>query len=79
MNVLGPGMVLDLEHLTNEVAHIREQGVAITPEHLKISDRATICMPYHKMMDILEEDRLADQEVRLHAPRHRPGVRRPSI
>ena len=48
VNVLGPGMVLDLEHLTNEVAHIREQGVAITPEHLKISDRATICMPYHK-------------------------------
>ena len=40
VNVLGPGMVLDLEHLTNEVAHIREQGVAITPEHLKISDRA---------------------------------------
>ena len=71
VNVLGPGMVLDLEHLTNEVAHIREQGVAITPEHLKISDRATICMPYHKMMDILEEDRLGGQEVRLHAPRHR--------
>ena len=62
VNVLGPGMVLDLEHLTNEVAHIREQGVAITPEHLKISDRATICMPYHKMMDILEEDRLADKK-----------------
>ena len=62
VNVLGPGMVLDLEDLTNEVAHIREQGVAITPEHLKISDRATICMPYHKMMDILEEDRLADKK-----------------
>ena len=62
VNVLGPGMVLDLEHLTNEVAHIREQGVAITPEHLKISDRATICMPYHKMMDMLEEDRLADKK-----------------
>ena len=62
VNVLGPGMVLDLEHLTKEVAHIREQGVEITPEHLKISDSATICMPYHKMMDILEEDRLADKK-----------------
>ena len=62
VNVLGPGMVLDLEHLTKEVAHIRAQGVEISPEHLKISDRATICMPYHKMMDILEEDRLADKK-----------------
>ena len=42
VNVLGPGMVLDLEHLTKEVAHIRAQGVEISPEHLKISDRATI-------------------------------------
>ena len=62
VNVLGPGMVLDLEHLTHEVEKLREHGIEITPEHLKISDRATICMPYHKMMDILEEDRLADKK-----------------
>ena len=29
---------------------------------LKISDRATICMPYHKLLDCLEEDRLADKK-----------------
>ena len=62
VNVLGPGMVLDMEHLTNEVAKLRSQGVSITPKNLKISDRATICMPYHKMMDILEEERLADKK-----------------
>ncbi len=62
VNVMGPGMVIDLEHLTNEIAKLREKGIEITPDHLVISDRATICMPYHKMMDILEEERLADKK-----------------
>ncbi len=62
VNVLGPGIVIDLEHLFNEVARLRDSGIAITPDHLKISDRATICMPYHKLLDGLEEDRLGDKK-----------------
>ena len=62
VNVLGPGMVIDLEHLSKEVAALREKGISITPDNLVISDRATICMPYHKMMDIIEEERLADKK-----------------
>ena len=60
VNVLGTGMVIDVKHLFNEVKKLREQGVKITPENLKISDRATICMPYHVLLDGLEEDRLGD-------------------
>ncbi|MDY5948995.1 MAG: adenylosuccinate synthase [Oscillospiraceae bacterium] len=60
VNIMGNGMVIDLEHLFGEVSRLREGGIEITPEHLKISDRATICMPYHKLLDILEEDRLGD-------------------
>ena len=62
VNVMGPGMVIDVEHLSGEVARLREGGIKVTPEHLKISDKATICMPYHKLLDILEEDRLADKK-----------------
>ena len=62
VNVLGPGIVIDLEHLYGEVQNLLEAGIEVTPEHLKISDRATICMPYHKLMDCLEEDRLADKK-----------------
>lgn len=62
VNVLGPGIVIDLEHLYNEVEKLRKAGISITPDHLKISDRATICMPYHKLMDCLEEDRLGDKK-----------------
>ena len=62
VNILGPGIVIDLEHLYGEVRKLSEKGVAVTPDHLKISDRATICMPYHKLMDCLEEDRLQDKK-----------------
>ena len=62
VNVLGPGIVIDLEHLYGEAQRLREGGIEITPEHLKISDRATICMPYHKLLDCLEEDRLGDKK-----------------
>ena len=62
VNVLGPGIVIDLEHLYGEAQRLREGGIEVTPEHLKISDRATICMPYHKLLDGLEEDRLGDKK-----------------
>ena len=62
VNIMGPGMAIDLEHLCTEVQHLRDGGVEITPEHLKISSRATICMPYHKLLDGLEEDRLAGKK-----------------
>ena len=62
VNVLGPGMVIDLEHLCGEAERLRQGGIPITPENLKISSRATICMPYHKLLDCLEEDRLAGKK-----------------
>ena len=59
VNVLGGGTVIDIGHLVNEIAALRKAGITVTPENLKISDRATICMPYHRLQDCLEEDRLA--------------------
>ena len=61
-NVLGPGIVIDLEHLWNEVRSLEEAGIGISPEHLILSDRATICLPFHKLLDCLEEDRLGDRK-----------------
>jgi len=62
VNVMGGGMVVDLEHLCGEVKVLKEKGIEITPDNLKISDKAFICMPYHKKQDILEEERLADKK-----------------
>lgn len=57
--VLGDGMVVDLEHLASEIQSIRDKGVAVGPVNLKLSARATISMPWHRVQDELEEARLA--------------------
>ena len=59
--VLGAGMVIDLDHLSREIDAIEERGVKVDPENLKLSDKATISMPWHKVQDGLEEDRLAQK------------------
>ena len=58
VNVMGPGMVIDLKHLCNEIERLREGGIEISPANLKISDKAVITMPYNVLQDIMEEDRL---------------------
>lgn len=62
VNIMGNGMVIDIEHLVGEIGKLTEKGIKITPDNLKISDKAIICMPYHKAQDIMEEERLADKK-----------------
>ena len=62
VNVMGSGMVIDIEHLCGEIETLTSRGIKITPDNLKLSDRATICMPYHVILDSLEEDRLKDKK-----------------
>ena len=62
VNILGNGVALDLESLSKEIDTITSQGVAITPDNLKISDRASLLLPWHRELDGLEEARLADKK-----------------
>ena len=62
VNVLGNGVVIDLESLWGEITSLREAGVSVTPENFKISDRATIVFPFHRAQDGLEEARLKDRK-----------------
>lgn len=62
VNVMGNGMVIDIEHLCGEIERLTSRGIKITPDNLKISDRAVICMPYHVLLDSLEEERLKDKK-----------------
>ena len=61
-NVLAPGMVIDLEHLHGEIASLEDAGISFSPEHLLISSRASICMPYHSLLDRMEETRLGNRK-----------------
>ena len=62
VNVLGNGVALDPENLLLEIEDIVSKGVPITPENLKISDRASILLPWHRDLDALEEARLKDKK-----------------
>lgn len=55
--VLGPGMVISPAALTKEIEDVKATGVAV---NLRISDRATLCLPLHALEDTLEEQRLGD-------------------
>ena len=62
VNILGNGVALDPENLLSEMKAVTDQGVPITPENLKISDHASLLLPWHRDLDELEERRLADKQ-----------------
>ena len=62
VNILGNGVALDAENLWNEIETVRGEGVAVSPENLMISDRASLLLPWHRQLDALEEARLASHK-----------------
>ncbi|MBQ9032194.1 MAG: adenylosuccinate synthase [Parasporobacterium sp.] len=62
MNILGNGVAVDLESLWDEMTTVMDQGISLTPENFRISDRASLLLPWHRMLDGLEEARLKDKK-----------------
>ncbi len=62
MNVLGNGVALDCESLWNEIQEVSAKGVPVTPDNLRVSDRASLLLPWHRELDGLEEARLKDKK-----------------
>ncbi|MFO8110306.1 MAG: adenylosuccinate synthase [Thermoplasmata archaeon] len=52
--VIGNGLVVDPKVLIEEIEGLRERG--ISADNLIISDRAHVIMPYHRKMDVVEEN-----------------------
>jgi len=58
VDVLGPGVALDVDALRAELALLAERGL---PEPaLLVSDRAQVVLPHHPELDRLEEERLGE-------------------
>lgn len=53
--VIGNGMVINPKALIEEVEYIHKNG--FSTDNLRISDRAHVIMPYHIVLDSLEEER----------------------
>lgn len=59
--VLGNGVVIDPPVLLKELRDIRAKGV--TAAEIKISDRAHVIMPYHRLLDELQEETLGKKKI----------------
>lgn len=59
---MGNGVAIDPENLWKEMKEVMDGGIELTPENLKISDRASILLPWHRDLDALEEQRLRDKK-----------------
>jgi adenylosuccinate synthase len=55
-SVIGNGVVLDPWALRDEIARLGTQGIAATPETLRIADTCALILPFHRDLDALRED-----------------------
>ncbi len=51
VSVIGNGAVVDPGVLIEEIEGLRASGFDVSPENLRLSDRAHVIMPYHKEID----------------------------
>lgn len=59
--VIGNGMVVNPAALIEEINYIHDNG--FSTDNLVISDRAHVIMPYHMVLDALEEDRKGPNKI----------------
>jgi adenylosuccinate synthase len=55
--LIGNGVVLDPEVFLLEVDRLKERGIKVSPENLRISERTQVIMPYHQRLDIAREEK----------------------
>src|SRR5207302_9008274 len=53
--VIGNGVVHDPRALVEEIARLAAQGVAITPDNLRIAENTTLILSLHQELDALRE------------------------
>lgn len=54
--VIGAGVVLDVEKLSEEIKALQENGLLRDPKQLLISDSATVLLSYHRKLDQAREE-----------------------
>ncbi|MCB1380255.1 MAG: adenylosuccinate synthase, partial [Alphaproteobacteria bacterium] len=55
LSVIGNGVVIDPWALAAEIDKLRDQGVSVGPENLRIAGNATLILPLHRELDQLRE------------------------
>jgi len=60
---IGNGLVVDPEVLLEEIDYLSAKGVDVSPDKLKISEKAHIIMPYHQAVDQARERMKGDNKI----------------
>ena len=63
LSIIGNGVVVDPWALIEEVERLTAQGVAVTPETLKIAENAALILPLHGAVDRAREARRGDDRI----------------
>lgn len=60
--IIGNGVVVDLEQFFKEKEELKTKGISVE-NRLLVSDRAHLVMPYHKVIEKLNEEKKGDQKI----------------
>jgi adenylosuccinate synthase len=55
LSVIGNGVVIDPQALVSEIDRLGEQGVAVTPDNLRIAENATLILSLHRELEAIRE------------------------
>ena len=55
LSVIGNGVVLDPRALIAEIDRLKEQGVTVTRDNLRVAENATLILPLHQELDVARE------------------------
>ena len=53
--VIGNGVVFDPQAFLDEITRLKAQGVAISPENLRVAENVTLILPLHRDLDSIRE------------------------
>jgi adenylosuccinate synthase len=53
--VIGNGVVIDPWALVDEIERLKEQGVAVSRENLRVAENAPLILPLHRELDLMRE------------------------
>lgn len=61
--IIGNGVVIDPKQFIEEVEDLRKQGIDVNGKFLKVSERAHLIMPYHRILDKLSELKRGEKKI----------------
>ena len=63
LGIIGNGVVIDPEALLAEIARVRAQGLAVSPETLRIAENAVLILPVHGAIDRAREAARGERKI----------------